>query len=320
MKQIDTAKQSSYFEVAEGIWGMKEYFVNVYMIQNQADGEWILVDTGLAISGDHVKKMAADLFGEDSRPACIVLTHGHFDHAGSVKELAQEWNVQVYAHEMEMPYLTGRSAYPPADPSVGGGLVAALSWTFPMGPIDIRRWLLSLPAKGHVPGLNGWRWLHTPGHAPGHVSLWRQADKTLIAGDALTTLQMESAIATITQQQELHGPPMPVTYDWTAAEKSVQQLADLQPRVIAAGHGQPMRGEAMQEKLAKLANNFRRLALPEQGRYRNRPAIVNASGVVFVPPKKKEKDSALGLVLAGVAGMVAFGVVMFLRRRKAALN
>ena len=311
--------KGEYFQVAEGIWGMKEYFVNVYMIQNEAEGKWVLVDTGLAISGASIKKMAEDLFGEGTRPACIILTHGHFDHAGSVKELAQEWNIQVYAHDMEMPYLTGRSSYPPADPTVGGGLVSTLSWTFPMTPIDIRRWVAPLPANGHVPGLDGWRWLHTPGHAPGHVSLWRQADKTLIAGDALTTLQMESALATITQQQELHGPPMPVTCDWVAAEKSVNKLADLKPNVIAAGHGQPMRGKAMRQDLVQLADNFRRLALPVQGRYRNRPAVANASGVVFVPPKKKEKDSTLGLVLAGVAGAVAFGIVVFLRRRKAAV-
>ncbi len=310
--------KGEYFEVAEGVWGMKEYFVNVYMIQNETDDRWVLVDTGLPISGDSVKKMAADLFGEDSRPACIILTHGHFDHAGSVKELAQEWNIQVYAHDMEKPYLTGKSSYPPADPTVGGGLVSTLSWTFPMGAIDIRRWLVSLPSDGQVPGLDGWKWLHTPGHAPGHVSLWRKADKVLIAGDALTTTKMESALATLTQQQELHGPPLPVTFDWVAAEKSVQKLANLKPKVVAAGHGQPMRGKAMRQELTQLANNFYHLGLPEQGRYRNRPAVANASGVVFLPPEPEQKNSALGLVLAGVAGVVAFGMVMFLERRRLA--
>ncbi|GHB76316.1 MBL fold metallo-hydrolase [Persicitalea jodogahamensis] len=316
---MDWAKmigKGDYFQVADGIWGMKEYFVNVYMVQNEADGKWVLIDTGLPISGSSVKKMAADLFGEDNRPACIILTHGHFDHAGSVKELAQEWNIQVYAHKMEMPYLTGRSSYPPADPTVGGGLISTLSWTFPMTPIDIRRWVVALPANGHVPGLDGWKWLHTPGHAPGHVSLWREADKTLIAGDALATVQAESAMATVTQQQAINRPPAFANYDWVAAEKSVQKLADLKPNVVAAGHGQPMRGKAMQRQLDGLADNFYRQALPAQGRYRNRPAVVNASGLVFIPPKEKEKDSTLSLILAGVAGVVAFGVVMLLRRRR----
>ena len=43
----------------------------------------------------------------------------------------------IYAHELELPYLTGRSPYPPPDPTVGGGLMADLSWMYPRGPIDL---------------------------------------------------------------------------------------------------------------------------------------------------------------------------------------
>jgi glyoxylase-like metal-dependent hydrolase (beta-lactamase superfamily II) len=43
-----------------------------------------------------------------------VLTHGHFDHVGSVIELADYWNVPVYAHKLELPYLVGQMDYPPA--------------------------------------------------------------------------------------------------------------------------------------------------------------------------------------------------------------
>ena len=40
----------------------------------------------------------------------------------------------------------------------------------------------------------GWRWVHTPGHTAGHVSLFRDADRTLIAGDAFVTTKQESAL------------------------------------------------------------------------------------------------------------------------------
>ena len=69
------------------------------------------------------------LFGHGNRPAAILLTHGHFDHVGALKTLAEEWDVPVYAHTLELPYLTGRSSYPPPDPSVGGGAMAAMSST-----------------------------------------------------------------------------------------------------------------------------------------------------------------------------------------------
>ena len=56
----------------------------------------------------------------DARPEAILLTHGHMDHAGSALDLANFWDVSVFAHPLELPYLTGRSKYPPLDPTVGG--------------------------------------------------------------------------------------------------------------------------------------------------------------------------------------------------------
>ena len=60
----------------------------------------------------------------------------------------------------------------PPDPSVGGGLMSPLSPLYPREPVDVSRRLQALPADGSVPAMPGWRWVHTPGHAPG-VSLWR---------------------------------------------------------------------------------------------------------------------------------------------------
>src|SRR5688572_15109360 len=136
MKKM-TEKSLDIFPVATGVWGMKDVFVNVYMIANEQDNTWVLIDAGLKWSSGKIKKMAQLLFGENSRPVAIILTHGHFDHVGSVKKLAEEWNVPVYAHYMEMPYLTGRSSYPPPDPRVEGGMMATLSFAYPKGPIDL---------------------------------------------------------------------------------------------------------------------------------------------------------------------------------------
>lgn len=77
----------------------------------------------------------------------------------------------------------GRQAsYRPADPLVGGGVMALLSPLFPRSPFDLDSRLRPLPADQTIPGMPGWTWLHAPGHAPGHVSLWREADRSLIAG------------------------------------------------------------------------------------------------------------------------------------------
>src|SRR6185312_1226251 len=102
-------------------------------------------------------------------------------------------------------------------------------------PIDLGHKVKSLPEDKTVPGLHGWRWIFTPGHTPGHVSLFRDADRTLIAGDAIVTTQQESAYAVISQRRELHGPPMYFTPDWTSAAKSVAALAQLEPEIVASG-------------------------------------------------------------------------------------
>jgi glyoxylase-like metal-dependent hydrolase (beta-lactamase superfamily II) len=145
--------------------------------------------------------------------------------------------------------------------------MAAMSRFYPRGPIDVSHWLRTLPDDGAVPGMPGWRWIHTPGHTPGHISLWRASDRTLISGDAFITTRQESAYAVATQQPEVHGPPMYYTPDWPSARASVERLAALDPELAVTGHGPALRGGEMREALHKLAANFERVAVPEHGKY-----------------------------------------------------
>lgn len=199
------------------------------------------------------------------------MTHGHFDHVGALEQLAGEWDAPVFAHPLEHPYLNGSAAYPPGDPSVGGGLMARLARFYPTRPVDVGARLQPLPADGTVPGLPDWRWLHTPGHSVGHVALWREADRALIAGDAFCTTAQESAYDVALQEPQMHGPPMYFTVDGEAAEASVRQLAQLQPELAISFHGQPMRGPRMRVALQDLADRFPKVAVPRQGRYLEEP-------------------------------------------------
>lgn len=299
--------------VAHEVECLRTGIVNVFLVgeRGAGDGGWVLVDAGIYGSTHSILREAQQRFG-GSRPACIVLTHGHFDHVGALRELAERWDVPVYAHRLELPYITGRSPYPPPDPTVGGGSMALLSPLYPRGPTDVGARARALPDDGTVPGMPGWRWLHTPGHTPGHVSLWRDADGVLIAGDAFVTTKQESLLAVLEQRPEIHGPPAYFTQDWDAAQRSVQQLAELEPEVAATGHGTPLRGEAMRAALRMLARDFQSLAVPGDGRYVRAPALADERGTVSVPPAVSDPTPLL-LGLGALA--LGIGVGVALRRR-----
>src|SRR3954469_25756548 len=273
---------STFVEVTSGVAFMRCAMVNVAVIGDRT--RWILIDAGLAGYATSIREAAAERFGPDSRPEAIVLSHGHFDHVGSLEALLEEWNVPVYAHRLEMPYLTGRSPYPPPDPLVGGGSMALLSRLYPRGPIDVGARLRELPPDGSVPSAPEWRWIHTPGHTAGHVSLFRDGDRTLLSADALITTKQESMIAVLAQRCELHGPPAYLTQDWDASRESVRALDRLDPTLVLAGHGQPWAGDEMRTRLRALARDFDALERPRFGRYGKQPAIADETGVVMLPP------------------------------------
>ena len=93
--------------VAPDVFRLRTLMVNVYFIRDAASGEWVLVDTGMPGFAGAIRREAERLFG--TRPRAILLTHGHMDHVGAVRQLARTWGVPVYAHPLELPYLTGRS-------------------------------------------------------------------------------------------------------------------------------------------------------------------------------------------------------------------
>lgn len=255
-------------EVTPDIYSLTIQVVNLCMVGNTNHSQaWTLIDAGMPKSAEKIIHEAENRFGADARPNAIVLTHGHFDHVGAIIELIEHWDVPVYAHELEIPYLTGVKSYPEPDSTVEGGLVAKMSPYFPNEPINLGSHVKPLPSDGTVPSMLEWQWIHTPGHSPGHVSFYRQSDGALIAGDAFVTVKQESLFKTLVQDQEISGPPRYFTTDWQQAWDSVKTLSDLKPQIAITGHGMPMKGQELTENLTKLAIDFDVIAIPKHGRY-----------------------------------------------------
>ncbi|WP_099355731.1 MBL fold metallo-hydrolase [Fredinandcohnia onubensis] len=254
-------------QVVPDIYSHTIQIVNFILVGEPGTSDYVIVDAGMPGSAEEMIAVCEERFGKDSRPKAILLTHGHFDHVGAIIELVEHWNVPVYAHELETPFLTGQESYPEPDSSVEGGMVAKMSPLFPNEPIQLGSHVEKLPSDGTVPHLPEFRWIHTPGHAPGHVSFFREKDRALIVGDAFVTVKQESLYKVFTQELEISGPPRYLTTDWQAAKRSVETLAKLKPTVAITGHGLPMTGELLEESLTRLVRDFDQIAIPDYGRY-----------------------------------------------------
>jgi len=138
-------------EIKRVICGM--YAANAYVINGS-----IAIDPGDDI---------AALKNAVQKPEAILLTHGHFDHMLGAEELQRQSGCPVYVHEADSGMLTDErlSAYNPA--------VSELPQ-----PKNIQ-------ASGYPVELFGFRVIHTPGHTPGCVCLYNEAEKVLFSGDTL---------------------------------------------------------------------------------------------------------------------------------------
>ncbi|WP_262922867.1 MBL fold metallo-hydrolase [Hymenobacter cellulosilyticus] len=86
-------------QVAPGVHQLTiQRFVNLYFVETGRSGEWVLVDTGLPGAAKDIIAAADKLFYPGTHPEAILLTHGHMDHAGNARELAEHWKVPVLAH------------------------------------------------------------------------------------------------------------------------------------------------------------------------------------------------------------------------------
>jgi glyoxylase-like metal-dependent hydrolase (beta-lactamase superfamily II) len=242
--------------------------VNIIMI-GEPGSTWVLVDAGMPRCGKEIIKVAEERFGADNPPAAIILTHGHFDHVGSIVSLLSKWPVPVYAHPLEFPFLTGQQAYPEPDSSVEGGLLAKLSFLYPHEPVDITEALRGLLPYGKILELPDWEWIHVPGHSPGQVALFREKDRVLISADALITVKQDSLYRVLIQKKEICGPPVYLTTDWSEAYESVLRLASLKPEALVSGHGSAIQGALLKEGLNRLISNWDDVAVPEHGKWVN---------------------------------------------------
>ncbi|XEC96581.1 MBL fold metallo-hydrolase [Paenibacillus tarimensis] len=185
----------------------------------------------------------------------IIITHQDLDHIGSLPSILSELKgkAEVLASEIEQPYIEGRKKPLKLTPESIAQAVNSL----PAGVPDEWRYAfkqtLENPPSANVhqivsdgeelPYCGGIVVIGTPGHTPGHISLYHKASKTLIAADAMV----------VDESGQLFGPDPEHTLDLPLAKQSLQKLTAYDIECVICYHGGLFKGNANQ-RIAELAD------------------------------------------------------------------
>jgi len=213
-------------QLAEGVYQLKGWpknAINVYVVGD------VLIDAATRQARRRILRQIAD-----RRIAAHALTHAHPDHQGSSHAICEQLDIPLWCGQGDIPAMETPGGI--VNPKAPGWLNALQqrTWTGPPHPVS--------RALGEGDEVAGFTVLETPGHSAGHVSFWRESDRTLIVGDVLGNMHF------ITGMPGLHLPPDLFTPDPARNRASARRLVELRPALACFGHGAPLRDP---DKLAR---------------------------------------------------------------------
>jgi len=197
-------------------------YLNLTLIVDKENGT-ALVDAGLPDQTEVISAALteAGIGVRDLR--LIIFTHQDLDHVGSGAALVRQSSARVLAHSADAPYIEGRLRPLKPTPEMLEQRPHMRKFLERLEPVGVDE---QVENGSHLDLAGGTRVVFTPGHTPGHISLYLEASKVLVAGDALTA-----------ERGYLKGPNPSVTLDMRTAPQSVERLADLDVGTIVCYHG-----------------------------------------------------------------------------------
>jgi len=204
-------------QVAEDVWQhsvMPRNGINVYVVGD------LLVDAATKQhAGGIVKAIARRGI------AAHTITHAHPDHIGGSKRVLEALGVPFWCPASDA-----------ADAETGRQTIAE-TWAKPI--LSVVAKVDAVPVARRLQEGDelaaGFVVLETPGHSPGHISLWRERDRVLVCGDVFFNLHLP------TLRYGVRHPPEPFTVDPQLNRASQRKLAALRPEVALFGHGPALR-------------------------------------------------------------------------------
>ena len=215
-------------EVAPGVellCGFPKYGINWYLVDD------VLIDAGGKPDKGRILKQL-----RGRKVTAHALTHAHPDHQGASHAVCQELGIPFWVHADDVEVAEKPELMLQRQPPKFLNKLMYRMFAGPAHPVDRAR------AEGDV--VAGFQVLHTPGHAKGHVSFWRESDRVLIAGDTLNTMHP------FTMKRGIREPLEVFTPDVAENRRSIKRQAELEPALLLVGHGPPLRDPGKLRDLA----------------------------------------------------------------------
>ncbi|MDF2659790.1 MAG: fold metallo-hydrolase [Paenibacillus sp.] len=209
----------------------------------QDEHERILVDCGYPGFIPHLEKALGRYGVTLDAITHFIATHHDMDHIGSMAELKRKYpHIQMITHELEKPYLEGarkslrleqaESSLEEMPPEAKPYAEQFIRFLHSIETAEVDQ---TVSGGDTLPWCGGIEIVHTPGHMPGHISLYLPAIKTLIAADAVVIEDAKLAIA---------NPQY--TLDLEEAVRSVRRLLEYDIEHLVCYHGGLFQGDVRQ--------------------------------------------------------------------------
>lgn len=211
-------------EIIDNVFVVPGVMANPYILVD-ADGLTV-IDTGLPRSEAKILAYVASLGNSARDVKRIILTHSDFDHVGSLAALHKATGARTYASRIEAEAIAAGKSSREIKPSGFSArrLLFRLMRLF-MKAASFR--VDEALTDGQIlPVLGGLRVVETPGHTPGHLSLFAPAVGVLFCGDSM-----------VTDENGIHGSRSQFTWNEAKAKESVRKQAALGARIVCSGHG-----------------------------------------------------------------------------------
>jgi glyoxylase-like metal-dependent hydrolase (beta-lactamase superfamily II) len=237
-------------EISAILMGKKEVIYPTLLRDKDA---FILVDTGYPGQAPKIREAVEQAGVRFEKLNRIILTHQDLDHIGGLPALLGESSqtIEVLASEVEKPYIQGQKMLLKLTPEAIAQAVNSLPDEVPEQWRKAFKATLENPPKAPVdrtiadseelPYCGGVIVINTPGHTPGHISLYHKQSKTLIAGDAM-----------VVENGQLQKPDPNYSSDINEAVESLKKLSSFDIETVICYHGGVFKGKAT-ERIAELA-------------------------------------------------------------------